>query len=54
MVWCGAMWFVWFSYYKFTNCIAPCGAVQCFVTCKGCGYAILGSVLVRFGEHPYL
>ena len=30
--------------------------VRCSVLllAMGCGYAILGSVLVRFGEHPYL
>ena len=54
------MRFVRFSYYKTTNRTAPCGVMRCgaLLLAVQCGYAILGSVLVRFvrfmwfGEHP--
>ena len=48
------MRFVWFSYYKTANRIAPCGAVYYYLWC---GYAILRAILMRFmrfGEHPYV
>ena len=41
MVWCGAVQFMWFSYYKIANRTAPCGVVRC-------DYAILLAVLVHF------
>ena len=25
----GAVWFVWFYYYKTANCTTPCGVVRC-------------------------
>ena len=64
MVWCGAVRFVQFSYYKTANCTTPCGVVRCgaLLLAVQCGYAILRAVLVRFlwfvrflrfGEHPY-
>ena len=57
--------FVQFSYYKTTNCTAPCGVVQCgaLLPAVQCNYAILWVVLewflqfvwfMRFGEYPYL
>ena len=48
------MRFVWFSYYKTANRIAPCGAVYYYLWC---GYAILRAILMRFmrfAEHSYL
>ena len=54
------MRFVWFSYYKTANRIAPCGVVRCdaLLLVVRYGYTILRAVLVRFlrfmqfGEHP--
>ena len=43
-----------FSYYKSTNCTAPCNAMHYYMQCS---YAILQAVLVRFlqfGEHSCL
>ena len=50
------MWFVWFSYYKTANRIAPCGVVRygALLLTVRCDYVILHVVLVRllrFGEH---
>ena len=54
---CGAVRFVWLSYYKTINRIAPCGEVRCGVLLLmvRCGFTILQVVLVRFlrfSEHP--
>ena len=60
MVWCGAVRFMRFFYYKITNYTAPCGAVRCGAV--RCDYAILQAILIRFllfvrfmrfGKHSY-
>ena len=40
---------MWFSYYKTTNCTAPCGVVQCSALLLVCGVVRLYHFVGDFG-----